>query len=291
MRRDLLEAIADRVLVCEGAMGSMLTSRGVSVRNSAEANLTHPETVAAVHRAYQAAGAVVFQTNTFAANPHMLARVGLLPQASDIWSAAVRLCREAAGPNAYVAANGGPTGSLLEPLGDLSADEARAAFRRQFEVLLSPLVDFVLLESFESLEEAELAVAAVRELDGAIPVAVTVTFSTPTGRTSMGVDGTAVARRLGACNVQMLGANCGTPEALELGFGELSAATDRPLMAKPNAGVPALIQGETVFDGTPAAMGEQAARLIARGARLVGGCCGSTPAHIAQVARAASART
>jgi 5-methyltetrahydrofolate--homocysteine methyltransferase len=291
MRRDLLEAVADRVLVCEGAMGSMLTARGVTVRNSAEANLTHPETVASIHRAYRAAGATVLQTNTFAANPHMLERVGLLPQASDIWSTALRLCREAAGPEGYVAANAGPTGGLLAPLGDLTADEARASFRQQLEVLISPLVDFVLLESFESIEEAELAIAAVRELNGTLPVAVTLTFSTATGRTSMGVDGAAAARRLGATNVQILGANCGTPEALELGFGELSAATDRPLMAKPNAGVPMLVQGETVFSGTPAAMGEQAARLIGRGARLVGGCCGSTPDHIAQVARAAQART
>lgn len=289
MRPDLLQTIADRVLVCEGAMGSMLSARGAAVRNTSLANLTHPEAVSAIHGAYRAAGAEVFQTNTFAANPVMLDAAGLLPQAAEIWSAAVRLCREAAGPDAFVAANGGPTGRLLEPLGDLTADEARSAFRQQFEVLLGPLVDLVLLESFEALEEAELAVAAVRELDGQIPVAVTLAFTTANGRTTMGVSAASAARRLGACNVQVLGANCGTPASLELAFAELSAGTDRPLMAKPNAGVPRLVVGETVFGGTPVEMGEQAARLIGHGARLVGGCCGSTPDHIAQIARAAAA--
>jgi len=289
MRPTLLEAAAESVLVCEGAMGSELMARGIKLRNTAEANLSHPDAVAEVHSAYRRAGAQVLQSNTFAANLVMLDRVGLAEQGPQLWSAGVRICREAAGPDGYVAANLGPTGELLEPLGTLTADEARSAFRQQLEVMLGPAIDFVLLESFEALDELGLAVEQVRALDSQIPIAATVCFSVPGGRTSMGLDGATAAQRLARWGVQIIGANCGTPEALEAGFVAMSQAADRPLMAQPNAGLPRLEQGRTVWSGTPAQMGELAARLIAAGARIVGGCCGSTPQHILQVARAAKA--
>jgi methionine synthase I (cobalamin-dependent) len=270
-------------------MGSELLARGIKLRNAAEANLTHPDVVAEIHRGYQQVGAQVFQTNTFAANPVMLERVGLGQQGPEMWAAAVRICREAVGPDAFVAANLGPTGELLKPLGTLSADEARSAFRQQLEVMLDLTVDLVLLESFEDLEELGLAIEQTRALDPRIPIAATLCFTTPNGRTRMGVDGAAAAEFLGQWDVPIIGANCGTPEALEAGFAAMSDAADRPLMAQPNAGLPQLVNGRTVWSGSPGEMGELAARLIAAGARIVGGCCGSTPQHILQVARAAGA--
>ena len=289
MPGDIIARLRTSVLVCEGAMGTLLMSRGAGGSSSAEANLTHPEMVAQIHRDYHSAGAQVFQTNTFAANPLMLERVGLLDRGPEIWSAAVRLCREAAGPEALVGANIGPTGGLLAPLGDLTADDAGAAFRRQLEAMLGPQVDFVLFESFESLDEIELAIKALRGLDTRIPAAATMSFSVPNGRTSMGVDGAAAAARLGELNVQIIGASCGTPPGLELAFSEMAERTELPLMAQPNDGLPEIAGGKTIWRGTPAEAGELAARLIACGARIVGGCCGSTPDHILQVARAASA--
>ena len=289
MVRDIMAAVRERVLVCEGAMGTALAARGVTLRNSGEANLTHPEIVGDIHRSYKQAGAQVFQTNTFAANLHMLQRVGLAKEATEIWSSSVRICREAVGAEAFVCANGGPSGGLMAPLGELGEDDIRANIRQQFEVMLGPEIDFVLLESFEALEEAEAAVGAVRELDSQIPVAVTISFSSPGGRTSMGVDGATAAARLSEQNVQIIGASCGEPSSLEIAFREMAEATDRALMAQANAGVPELRDGKTVFGGTPAEAGEQAARLIAYGARIIGGCCGSTPDHIAQIVRAASA--
>lgn len=289
MRASLLDTLTETVLVCEGAMGSELMARGIKLRNTAEANLSHPETVAEIHRAYQQAGAQVFQTNTFAANPVRLERVGLSQQGPEMWAAAVHICREAVGPEAYVAANLGPTGELLEPLGRLTADEARSSFRRQLEVMLGPVIDFVLLEGFESLDELGLAVEQVRALDPQIPIAATLCFSVAGGRTSLGVDGAAAAEQLARWEVPIMGANCGTPEALEAGFVAMSQCAGRPLMAQPNAGVPRVVRGRTVWGGSPVEMGELSARLIAGGARIVGGCCGSTPQHILQVARAARA--
>lgn len=289
MARDILAALEDRVLVCEGAMGSLLVAYGVVGRSSAEANLTHPEAVARVHRDYQAAGAEVFQTNTFAASLPMLARAGLEGEATRIWTEAGRLCREAVGPEAWVAACGGPTGHLLQPLGTMAAGEAQAAYRQQFEAMLGPAVDFVLLEGFEALEEVEAAVRGVRQVDGQVPVAVTLSFSSPTGRTSMGVSGQAAAARLSELKVQIVGAGCGHPAGLELALQEMAQATDRPLMAQANAGVPELVNQETRWGVSPRELGQQAARLIGYGARIVGGCCGTTPDHIRQVARAARA--
>lgn len=290
MRSPILERLATEVLVGDGAMGTMLMAAGAVSRNTSEANLTHPDLVSSAHRAYRRAGAHLLQTNTFAANPIMLKTAGLADQGPQIWSSAVQLCREAAGDDLYVAADLGPTGALLEPLGELSAEEARSSFLRQCEAMLGPSVDMVLLESFETIEEVELAVSAVRELDPHIPLAVTMSFSVGQGRTSMGVDGGTAAQRLSELAVDILGANCGTPQALETAFAQMSEHTDRPLMAQPNAGLPTVTGGRTVWSGTALESGQMAARLIACGARIVGGCCGTTPDHLLQVARAASAK-
>ncbi len=288
--KQMLEEMDNRVLVCEGAMGTMLTAKGISYRNTGEANLSHPEVVAEIHHEYQQAGAEVFQTNTFAANLGMLRRAGLDEQAAQIQTAAIHILREAVGQDAYVAAGAGPTGDLIEPLGELSRDEAVAIYRQQFEVMLATgMVDFVLLETFEDMGELQAAIRAVREVDPNIVIAATVSFSMAEGRTMMGVSGTEAARQLVAEGVDIIGANCGDLDGLMVAVREMCQVVDRPLMVQANAGQPQLVDGEAVFRGTPQESGRLAAELIACGVRLVGGCCGTTPDHIREIVRAARA--
>jgi methionine synthase I (cobalamin-dependent) len=285
----LLDALASRVLVCEGAMGSMLSAQGVVFQNSGEVNLRHPEAVANVHRAYREAGAEVFQTNTFSSNQHMLERAGLAAQAAEIQVAAVRILKDVVGDSGFIAANIGPTGGMIAPYGDLDPAEAVAVFRRQLEVMLAEGVDLVLYETFEVIEELEAGVTAFREVGGTVPLAATVSFSSEIGRTMMGTDGASAARRLDDLGVDIIGANCGHPTGLHVAIQAMRAVTPRPLMAQANAGVPQLIAGETVFDGKPVDSGVLASALIRDGVRIIGGCCGTTPEHIRQIARAAQA--
>ncbi|MBC7288421.1 MAG: homocysteine S-methyltransferase family protein [Armatimonadetes bacterium] len=290
MKPTILQAARERILVCEGAMGTMLARKGLRLRNTAEANLTHPDVVAEIHREYYEAGARVFQTNTFSANRAALERAGLAEHAGEIQAAAVRIVRQAVGPDTWIAANLGPTGELIEPLGDLTMDEAISVYRLQLEAMVPEGVDFILAETFEALEEAEAALMAARQVAPDLPVAITMSFSLPNGRTSMGVSGEEAARRLVELGADIIGANCGHPDGLLKAFSEMAeVAGDRVLMAQPNAGVPRLVGGETVFDASPQWIGEMAARLIEAGARIVGGCCGTTPDHVVQIARAATA--
>ncbi len=271
-------------------MGSMLTAAGIKYRNSSAVNLTHPDVVGDIHRAYQQAGAEVFQTNTFAANLGMLGRAGLAEQAARIQTAAVHILREAVGQDAYVAAGAGPTGQLIEPLGELSREEAVAIYRQQFEVMLATaMVDFVLLETFEDLNEMRAAIDAVREVDSEIVVAATVSFSLAEGKTMMGIGGDEAARELAGAGVEIIGANCGDLDGLLVAIRQMRRTVDLPLMAQANAGQPQLVDGEAVYLGTPRESGEMAAQFVACGVRLVGGCCGTTPAHIREIARAARA--
>ncbi|HEY3397032.1 MAG TPA: homocysteine S-methyltransferase family protein [Armatimonadota bacterium] len=285
MTRSIVDRLQDELLVCEGAMGSELAAQGVAFRNTGEANLTAPEVVAAVHRSYQDAGAQVFQTNTFAANLLMLERAGLAEQAAALQTAAVRNAREGLGPEPLLALGVGPTGHLLEPLGDTPGARVVACYRQQFETMLPQAVDFVLLETFEALDEVEAALQALREIDAEIPVAVTMSFSGPRGMTMMGQGGAQVAQALAGWGVDVIGANCGEIEGLRVALREMAEATDLPLMAQPNAGMPELIGGQTVYRQTPEDFGRFGQELVEAGVRLLGGCCGTTPEHIRQLAR------
>ena len=288
--QQLLDELSERVLVCEGAMGTMLTARGVSYRNSGEVNLTYPDVVEGIHRAYQEAGAEVFQTNTLVANLGMLRRAGLGEQAANIQIAASKILRAAVGPAAYVAAGIGPTGQLIEPVGDLPYDEAVAIYRQQAEAMLaSRMADFVLIETFEDLREVKAAVEATRAVDPDIVIAGTMSFSMAAGTTMMGVSGAEAGRELAGLGIDIVGANCGDLDGLIIAVRRMSETVNLPLMAQANAGQPQLVDGATVFRATPQESGELAALLIASGVRLVGGCCGTTPDHIREIARAARA--
>jgi 5-methyltetrahydrofolate--homocysteine methyltransferase len=284
--RDILALIAERPRLMEGAMGTVLAARGLACENTGERNLTHPEVVAEIHRAYRDAGSQIFQSNSFAANRRMLERAGLGEQAAGIQQAAMRIVREAVGPGYPCGANVGPTGGLLEPYGEMAAEEAIAVFREQIESQLAVGADFLVFETFEDVNELLLGLKAadLADPDHRLPRLASVSFSSPNGRTMMGTGGAEAAAMLMAGGADVIGTNCGHLEGLRIGVREMLAVADRPVMVEPNAGVPVLVGTETRFEGTPEQSAEFARELIGLGARLVGGCCGNTPDHIRAMA-------
>lgn len=284
----LLEAIKERVLVANGAMGTMLAARGLRLTNSAVANVEAPEIVREVYRQYAEAGATVFQSNTFVANQPMLdhARVG--ERHDEINRLGMSLAREALGAEAYLAANFGPTGLMLRPLGTATAEEVAAIYERQARVLLAEGPDLVLFETFEALEELEAAVQGVKAAGLQVPLAITFSFSQPSGRSMMGVTPRQAAEKMVELGADIIGANCGLPEVTIAAVRDMAEVTDKPLMIQANAGVPELRDGEACFSASPEEAAELARQAVALGARIVGGCCGTGPEHIRAIVSAVS---
>lgn len=287
-RVPLLEAIKDRVLIANGAMGTMLAAAGLRLSNSAQANLDHPDVVSGIFAQYAAAGATVFQSNTFAANEVMLKHAGLSERHDEANRAGFRLVREAVGEKGYVAANFGPTGEMLEPLGTATPEQIAAVYERQARVLLPEGPDFVLLETFEALDEVESAVAGIRAAGLSVPLAITFSFSQASGASMMGVKPRQAAQKLLELGADIIGANCGLPEVTVAALREMAELTDRPLMVQANAGLPELREGEACFSGSPEDSATLAREAAAIGARIIGGCCGTSPSHIAAMAKALS---
>ena len=286
--KPFLDALAERPLVGDGAMGTMLVTDGVFVNRALEElNVTAPGRVAAVHDAYRVAGADVIETNTFGANRTRLGRVGLEHRVAELNVAGSELARRAAGDSVFVAGAIGPLGVVLGP-GGTSSDEAEACFREQAEALESGGVDLFMLETFGALGEALAAVRAVQTVSGR-PVVAQMT----TGGGGNVLDGTApeaFGRALAAAGVDVVGVNCGTgpAEMLET-IARLDAAVELPLAAQPNAGLPRVVEGQVRYLWSSDDLALYAGRFVGRGARLVGGCCGTTPEHIRHIKRAVRA--
>jgi 5-methyltetrahydrofolate--homocysteine methyltransferase len=268
-------------------MGTQLTARGA--KSGPAANVQAPETVLAVHRAYREAGTDVLLTNTFTASRPALARSGEADELTRYVSAACALAREALGGGGYVAGDVGPTGELLEPYGTMTEEAMRAAFGETARLLAAGGVDLFVVETMSDAREMTLAVQACREAarEAArdIPVAASMAFdpSRQGGfRTNMGVSAAEAARTMTAAGADIVGANCGsvTPHQMAELVREFRGATDKPILIQANAGVPELQAGETVFRLAPEAYAAGMIEVIAAGARLVGGCCGTTPEHI-----------
>ena len=283
MKTPLLERLKDDILIANGAMGTALAAKGLTLSNSAVANTEHPRAVREIFAAYREAGALVFQSNTFVANLPMLEHAGYAEWHDEINRAGMALAREAIGDDAYLAANFGPAGLLIEPLGEATVAEVSDVFARQARVLLAEGPDFVLFETFEALEELEAAVAGVRSVGFDIPLAITFSFSQPSGRSMMGVTPKQAAEKMIALGADIVGANCGLPEVTVAALRDIAEVTDQPLMVQANAGVPELRGGETCFSGTPADAAQLACEAAALGARIIGGCCGTTAEHIRAV--------
>src|ERR1035437_9360632 len=282
------DIFANRPLLADGAMGTVLYARGVFInRCYDELNLTDPGLILSVHEEYLQAGAEILETNTFGANRFRLARHGLAGKMAEINQAGVRVARQAVehlkdkqAGEAWVAGAVGPLGVRLEPLGKTGLDEARAAFAEQIQALTSAGVDFLVIETMPALNEAHEALAAAQAVAPDIPVLVMVTVDDE----SICLDGSSpeqAAALLTECGAGALGVNCSTGPAAGLTAIEaMRKATTPPIAAMPNAGIPRAVEGRNIYLCSPEYMASFARKFVAAGVRLVGGCCGTTPEHI-----------
>ena len=281
----LLDLLSRRIVFADGGMGSLLQARGLAPGEIPEEwNLSHPAEVTAIHRAYFEAGSDFVLTNTFGASPVKLAGEGASHGCAELVAAAVANARraldEVGGGERFVALDIGPTGRLLAPLGDLGFEEAVAAFAEQVRAGAAAGADLVVVETMSDLHELKAAVLAAKE-NCDLPVFATVTFD-ERGKLLTGGDPAAAVALLEGLRVDALGLNCGLgPEGAAPWAAALLDAASTPLIVKPNAGLPRVVDGRTVYDVGPEAFAEAMEALARRGARILGGCCGTTPAHIA----------
>jgi len=272
-----------RVHVFDGAMGTMLYGKGFFLNVCYdELNLKQPRLVQEVHAEYVRAGAEVLETNTFGANPLKLKSYGLADETEKINQAAAELARAAAGGRASVLGAIGPLGIRIEPFGPTSKAEAEATFAAQIKGLLAGGVDGFILETFSDLDEIDAALRAVRAASD-LPVVCQMTIGTD-GLTYYGTDPETFTKQLTAFGADVIGVNCsvgpaGVLEAVE----KMVKATDKPISAQPNAGLPKDVGDRKIYLASPEYMASYARRMIEAGARFVGGCCGSTPEHIKKI--------
>ena len=290
MQRDFLELIKGPALLADGAMGTMLHARGVGFNECFdELNLTKPAVVAEIHREYIEAGAQLIITNTFGANRFKLEKHGLEDRTSAINKAGVELARRAVAAtfkDVLVAGDVGPLGVRIAPFGRVRPEAAREAFAEQISALCEAGADLIVVETMSDLYEIREAIKAAREV-GSLPVVATVTF-TRDDRTLLGDDPAKVARSLSEAGADVIGVNCsGGPAQLLRILRQMRAAVpDRLFWVKPNAGWPEQVGGRIMYPADPDYFGDYALSFREAGANVVGGCCGTTPQHIAAMRRA-----
>jgi homocysteine S-methyltransferase len=282
---EVREALSRRALVADGAMGTMLYSRGVFIsRCFDELNLTQPDLVKGIHLEYVKAGAEIIETNTFGANRVKLGGFGAAEKVAPINEAGVRLAREAAGANAFVAGAIGPLGVKIEPLGPTSFEETRAFYREQAAALVGAGVDLVILETFLDLNEIREAALAVRDVAGDAMVVVAQVTIDDEGNLPEGGDAEAFTPRLDELPVDVVGLNCSVgPKAMVETLERMADLTGKPLSVMPNAGKPVSVEGRNIYLCSPEYMAQYARRYLQLGVKIIGGCCGTTPAHIKEI--------
>src|SRR5437899_3553465 len=283
MLKAFKEAIEERILVCDGAMGTMLYAKGVFINKSFDAlNLTEPDLVLGVHKEYVRAGADVIETNTFGANRIKLGSFGIADKLHAINEQAARIARQAAGDRAYVAGAIGPLGIRIEPWGKTGVDEARDYFREQAQALADGGVDVFILETFRDLNEMGAAIDAVRAVSD-LPIVAQMTTEED-GNTLDGTPPEKFAPELERRGATLVGVNCAVGPAPMLDTIErIAAVTPLKLSAQPNAGKPRDVEGRNIYLCSPEYMASYARRFILHNVRVVGGCCGTTPDHIRQI--------
>ena len=287
MNRLLAQLKEGRILLADGAMGTSLQSRGLTPGACPELwNIDHPETVESIIAGYLAAGSDIVETNSFGGSRCKLAKFGLAEQTDQINTAAARVARravESGGGGQFVFGSVGPTGEFIEPLGTLSEQDAYDAFKQQAIALEDGGADAICIETMTALEEAKGATAAAKE-NTSLPVIVSFTFEKSAGgdyRTMMGVSIGQIAAEMPTAGADIIGSNCGTgPEDMIAICRQFGERTDCFVMVQPNAGLPVLEDGKTVFKATAAEMADGVEQLIAAGANIIGGCCGTTTEHI-----------
>ncbi len=295
--KNLMEELAARPVCGDGAMGTLLMARGMTSGACGMAwNLERPEDVEAIHDAYRAAGSQLITTNSFGGSRFVLDSHGRAASVRELNLAAARVARAAAGDGAWVLGDVGPCGDFLEPVGDLTEMEVRDAFRAQIEALLEGGADAVLVETMSDPAEMLLGIEAALACDPAVPVVATYAFQkTASGgfRTMMGTTVDEAIRRAVDAGAKIVGANCGSAldfdDYVALCREIAAAANGARVIIQPNAGAPQQVDGRTVYLATPAQMAAAAERLMDAGAHIVGGCCGTTPEHLAAIARSVAA--
>jgi homocysteine S-methyltransferase len=282
MTGDLIARLKKAPILCDGAMGTLLYSKGVFInRCYDELNLSQPDLIRGIHHEYLQAGAEIIETNTFGGNAVRLARHGLADRVGEISEAGARIAKDAAKSfDVWVAGSVGPMGIRIEPLGKMSREEARDIFRQQITALVRGGVDLIMLETFGYLEELHQAVLACREVDPKLPVVAQVTIDED-GNCLDGSDTETFTQRITDWGVEVIGCNCSVgPVAMLDAVERVRSSTSLPLSAQPNAGVPRSVEGRNIYLCSPEYMASYARKFVAAGVRLIGGCCGTTPEHI-----------
>ncbi|MFH1893879.1 MAG: homocysteine S-methyltransferase family protein [Candidatus Zixiibacteriota bacterium] len=287
---DLLQRInSGEILIADGAMGTMLFERGLESGQCPERlNLDRIDILEDIAKSYLKAGADIVQTNTFGGSPLKLALYSLDARTEEINRNAVRAVRNAVGHAAYVSASCGPCGMLLLPYGDAAPDDVLLGFERQLEAITAEGVDMICIETMIDLGEATLAIKAAKRIAPSIPIAATMTFdSTPKGFfTIMGVSIQQAVDGLTEAGADIIGSNCGNGiENMVKIAVEYRRRTELPLIIQSNAGLPEMQDGKLIYRESPEFMAENCRLLIDAGVSIIGGCCGTTPAHISAFRR------
>jgi 5-methyltetrahydrofolate--homocysteine methyltransferase len=288
---DLLSLCRTRVVVGDGAMGTELQRAGLAIGECGDGwTLEHPERIRAIHQAYIEAGSEAVTTNSFGANPWVLRRYGLADQVEAVNRAAAAIARQAAGGSVCVLGDIGPCGGFLKPLGEVEPEALLAAFTTQARALLEGGADGLIIETMSAVEELVIAIRAARAAGAPFVMASMAFDRLPNGRirSMMGVSPEQAAAASVEAGADIVGANCGTRMATG-DFAEVVAlyrgTTDRPVMIQANAGTPELEGGRAVYRLAPDEFAGGMGEVISAGAAIVGGCCGTTPAHMAALAQ------
>ena len=280
----IYEALEKGILISDGAMGTMLQGKGLTDGGAPELwNVENPTAIEEVLEEYAAAGANLITTNTFGGTRGRLQMHGLEDRLFELNKAGAEIARKVADrhPGCFVMGDVGPSGELMEPMGTMTVDEAKALFADQIKALVAGGVDAILIETMSDLQEVEAAVSAAKEVAQELPVIVTFSFDTNM-RTMMGVKPEVAVKTLAAQGVRIIGANCGRGvDEMRIIAKELTGA--RPegvyIITQSNAGLPKLVGGDFVYDGTPEEMAKYAQDMKEMGVNVIGSCCGSSPAH------------
>jgi 5-methyltetrahydrofolate--homocysteine methyltransferase len=280
-----------KILLSDGALGTMLQSKGLQPGECPELwNITHRDVLKEIGESYLRAGSDIITTNSFGGSRIKLSQYGLADRTYEINHAAAEIYREAAGPEGHVAGSIGPTGKMLL-MGDITAGEMTEAFSEQAAALEKGGADIIIVETMTDADEAALAVKAARSVTNCT-VIVTMTFSKdPDGgyHTMMGISPEEMTFMMKEAGAHIIGSNCGNGIREMIGIARAVRSADKniPLIIQANAGMPDLVDGKAVFHETPAIMSSYIPELISAGVNIIGGCCGTTPAHIIEIARSA----